>query len=345
VVAPGVIARAERPMRSADVTFHRRSDDGAMLIERRGRYVQLSAAAAAIWHWCDGDHDVDAIAHCYRERYAREGDAMISALLDRWLANGFVTGSNGPPGTPDAERSGRVARHGGSLLVAWRFERSTATMRTIARGAFAWPLLAAYAAIALAGGVLALRMGTVPLPHTFAQNIALVAALAAAVIVHEAGHALTLARFGGTIRRLGIGWYWCAPIAFVDTSDAHALPRAQRIAVSLAGPVASFVFAGLASIVASCPLPEDVRAVAWSLALMNYGVSLWNLNPLIELDGYYVLADLLDRPNLRSDAFRALRSGRASSVEFAYAFGAIGYALIFVTFTVPAVMHFVRATL
>jgi Coenzyme PQQ synthesis protein D (PqqD) len=331
-------------MRSADVTFHRRSDDGATLIERHGRYVRLSPAAAAIWHWCDGERDVDTIVECYREHYASDGAATIPALVDRWLADGFLTAENTASGVPAVALSDGIVRRGGSVLLAWRVERWAVALRTIACGALAWPMLLGYAAIALAGGALGLRMGTMPLPHTPAQSGALVVALLAAVFVHEGGHALTLARFGGTIRRMGIGWYWCAPIAFVDTSDAHALPRPQRIAVSLGGPIASFIFAALASIVASCPLPEDVRSVAWSLAIVNYGISLWNLNPLIELDGYYVLTDMLDRPNLRSDAFRALRGRRASPIEFAYALGALGYALIFATFTLPAVVHFIRAT-
>jgi putative peptide zinc metalloprotease protein len=316
-----VISPADRPVRAAGVTLRRRPDDGVVLLERRGRYHQISGAAAAIWHWCDGEHDVVEIAQRYHERHGIDGSAAIAALLERWYAAGLVAAH--PPGIADAlgaRDSISLTRRGASMYIAWPLERWAGRVRSIADRAFAPPVLAALTAIALAGGALALHMGNRPTVSGTAQVLA--------VIVHEAGHALTLARFGGTVRRAGIGWYWCAPVAFVDTSDAHALPRAQRIGVSLGGPIASFALAGLATIVASCALPDGVRSVAWSLAIVNYSVSLWNLNPLIELDGYYILTDVLNRPNLRSDAFSAFRRGRPSRIEFAYVAGALAYALV-----------------
>lgn len=68
---------------------------------------------------------------------------------------------------------------------------------------------------------------------------------------------------------MGIGWYWFGPVAYVDTSDMWLEGRWPRIAVSIAGPYANLVLGGLAALVA---------------------------------DGYHVLSDLLDRPNLRPRA-------------------------------------------
>ena len=330
---------ADRPVRASEVTLHRRSDDGVALLERRGRYHQLSGAAAAIWQWCDGEHDLVAIAQRYHERHGVDGSAAIAALLERWYDAGLVVAHPlDNPGRPAPQDTISVTRSGASIYVAWPLERWASLVRSMADCAFAPPVLAALTAIALGGGALALHMGNRPRVGGGAQVVALAVAFVLAVIVHEAGHALTLARFGGTVRRAGIGWYWCAPVAFVDTSDAHALPRAMRIGVSLGGPIASFILAGLAAVVASCALPSGVRSVAWSLAVMNYGVSIWNLNPLIELDGYYILTDLLGRPNLRADAFRALRRRRPSRIELAYAGGALAYASIAVTLLLHALV-------
>jgi Zn-dependent protease len=342
VVATPVIGAADRPVHATGVTLRRRSDDGVALLEGGGRYVQLSDAAVTIWHWCDGLHDVDAIVGCYRERYAIDANEAIIALLERWHDRGLiarcavVAGPTAPAASaiPGCD----VVRSGMSVYLAWRVDAWDPALQWLAQRAFAAPALATFAASAVSGCVTALRAAPHVRVHGAPEYVALGIAFAIAVIVHEAGHALTLVHFGGRVRRAGIGWYWCAPIAFVDTSDAHALPRAQRIGVSLAGPAASFVVAGLAALIAVCVPDENVRAVAWSLAIGNYAICLWNLNPLIELDGYYALADVLDRPNLRSDAFRALRQRCPSRIELAYAGAALTYALVFGAFAISAII-------
>jgi putative peptide zinc metalloprotease protein len=332
-----LITPADRPVRADGVTLHRRADDGAVLLERGGRYVQLSPAAAAIWEWCDGGTDVATIARRYRERYAVDGAHATAALLERWCATGLVARNFAAVAGPSERCRRAIERRGVSIYVWWTMDRWTATLRGLARAATAPAMLLAFAVIAVCGGIAALALGARVAIHGAAQLVALGLVLALAIVVHEAGHAVALIRFGGTVRRAGIGWYWCAPIAFVDTSDAYALPRAQRIVVSLAGPLASFCFAAVATLAAAHTPDEGVRAVASAAAVINFGASWWNLNPLIELDGYYVLTDLLGRPNLRRDAFRALRRRSADWVELAYVIGAIGYAIAFAMFAFRAI--------
>jgi Zn-dependent protease len=172
--------------------------------------------------------------------------------------------------------------------------------------------------------------------HGLGEQAALVLAILVSVAIHEAGHALTLRHFGATVRRAGFGWYWFAPVAFVDTSDAYALPRAKRIAVSLAGPFASLIVAGCAGLFAAFVHVRSAESIAWSLAAFTYIATLWNFNPLLELDGYYVLTDLLQRPNLRRDGFMALSGRRRDSVAFAYALGALAYGATVVFVAIPS---------
>jgi Zn-dependent protease len=122
------------------------------------------------------------------------------------------------------------------------------------------------------------------------------------IFLHEAAHAFTVKAFGRRVNRCGIGWYWFSPVAFVDTSDMWLGSRRQRILVSLAGPYANLVLAGAASLIALAVSSDVAAACLWSLALPNLLAALTNLNPLLEFDGYHVLSDVLDRPNLRSAA-------------------------------------------
>jgi putative peptide zinc metalloprotease protein len=139
------------------------------------------------------------------------------------------------------------------------------------------------------------------------------------VVLHEAAHALTCKHFGRAVRRAGVGWYYFVPVAFVDTSDIWPAPQWQRVLVSAAGPYSNLVLAGIAALAAQMPLPDVATQALWGFSLMGYGLALVNLNPLLELDGYYILMDLLEAPNLRARALAclgaALRGQAKAAVE------------------------------
>jgi putative peptide zinc metalloprotease protein len=123
----------------------------------------------------------------------------------------------------------------------------------------------------------------------------------AVVALHELGHALTLCTFGRRARSVGLKLMLGFPYAFVDTSEAWFEPRRRRLAVSAAGPITDGLLAGLLSLLAYVSHGAS-RDIAFQLALGAYTGMLLNLNPLLERDGYHMLADLLDEPNLRQRA-------------------------------------------
>ena len=122
------------------------------------------------------------------------------------------------------------------------------------------------------------------------------------IVIHEAGHGFTVKAFGREAPTAGIGWYWFGPIAFIDTTDMWLTARWPRIAVSLAGSYANLVTGGIAAVAAWLSTDPGLVGFLWEFALLSYIGVLINLNPLMEFDGYYVLADLLNRPNLRARA-------------------------------------------
>jgi putative peptide zinc metalloprotease protein len=166
-----------------------------------------------------------------------------------------------------------------------------------------------------------------------------------ALLVHEAGHAFTTKHFGREVPRVGIGWYWFGPVAYVDTSDMWLEGRWPRIAVSLAGPYTNLVLGSLASIAAWFVPNAVLSAVLLEFALLSYLGVLLNLNPLMEFDGYYVLSDLLEKPNLRPlalawlgrDLIPALRtSGRLKGhrLELLYGLASVLYVALMGVLTV-----------
>jgi len=128
-------------------------------------------------------------------------------------------------------------------------------------------------------------------------------------IVHEGAHALVTHHYGRRVGRAGFGLYWGALTFFVDATDTLLLPRRHRIIQAVAGPGADAVAAALLTIYATWVVtPGPWQTLLLQLAVLVWLEVLMNLVPLLELDGYWALADALNRPHLRSDSLAAVRT-------------------------------------
>jgi putative peptide zinc metalloprotease protein len=119
-------------------------------------------------------------------------------------------------------------------------------------------------------------------------------------VLHELGHALACKHFGGEVRELGFMLLVFAPCLYCDVSDAWRLPsKWRRIAVSAAGIGVEMVLAAIATIIWWYAQPGVVQLVALNIMIIcSVNTLLINGNPLLRYDGYYVLSDLLEIPNL-----------------------------------------------
>lgn len=117
---------------------------------------------------------------------------------------------------------------------------------------------------------------------------------------HEFSHAITLKRLGGRVLEVGMTLLVLIPVPYVDASDAWMLPhRAQRIAVSAAGMLIEGLIASLALLLWFLVEPGLVRDLALVIAMTgSVSTLLFNGNPLMRFDGYQILQDALDMPNL-----------------------------------------------
>jgi putative peptide zinc metalloprotease protein len=126
--------------------------------------------------------------------------------------------------------------------------------------------------------------------------------------LHELGHGFTTKAWGGEVHEMGIMLLVLFPIPYVDASAASAFPdRRKRMVVGAAGMMVELALAAIALFVWLAVEPGLVRDLAFNVMLIG-GVStvLFNGNPLLRFDGYYVLADALDIPNLGTRANKYL---------------------------------------
>ncbi|MFI5842800.1 cyclic nucleotide-binding protein [Catenuloplanes sp. NPDC051500] len=129
-------------------------------------------------------------------------------------------------------------------------------------------------------------------------SIVLLALNFVALAAHELGHALAAKHVGRRVPAAGFLVYFGIPSVFVDTSDVWMAGRRARLRTTLAGPAAGLVLAGSAQIVGL--IFPAVAPLAFKLAFAWYLNALFNMNPLLALDGYYLLMDWLEIPNLRA---------------------------------------------
>jgi len=124
---------------------------------------------------------------------------------------------------------------------------------------------------------------------------------------HEVGHAIVLVRHGRRVKSAGFQIYFGSPAWFVDSTDSLMMEPKYRIASSFAGPYADMFLAGIGSLIILIWPHIAVGHVMYKFVVLNYFLIFLNLIPLLELDGYYILADALRIPDLRPRSLSFLR--------------------------------------
>jgi putative peptide zinc metalloprotease protein len=122
-------------------------------------------------------------------------------------------------------------------------------------------------------------------------------------IVHECSHGAVCKRFGGTVHESGAIFILFAPLAYVDvTSSWRFKSKWHRIYTAAAGMYIELLVAAIAALFWVRTDPGLVNDLCFNVVLMASLTTLaFNANPLMRFDGYYILSDLVDIPNLYSD--------------------------------------------
>ncbi|MGI9470732.1 MAG: HlyD family efflux transporter periplasmic adaptor subunit [Rubripirellula sp.] len=132
----------------------------------------------------------------------------------------------------------------------------------------------------------------------------LIGVLSATKVVHELAHATACKRFGGECREIGVMLLVGVPCLYCDVSDAWMLPRRwQRVLVSAAGMIAELTLASLAALLWMMTVEGPLRDLCVVVMVVcSVTTVVFNGNPLLRYDGYYILSDCVGVPNLAGEA-------------------------------------------
>lgn len=127
--------------------------------------------------------------------------------------------------------------------------------------------------------------------------------------IHEFGHAYACRRFGGEVHTIGVMFLIFTPVPYMDaTASWNFRSRWQRILVAAAGMIVELFVAAIALVVWANTGAGLVHSLAFNVVFIaSVTTILFNANPLLRFDGYYILCDLLDMPNLHGRSARFAR--------------------------------------
>ncbi len=292
------------------------------------RYFQLRDEEHFVLRQLDGRTSSDEIQARFERRFAPRQlePPRLHAFLARLHREGMIVSRS--PGQGDAllERRKKLVRQGWletlSNVLALRFRgidpsRFLSWLAPLVGWIFTWWFVAAsflFMAAALALVVVhfdTLRLRLPDFQAFFgAGNWAwLAAAIALAKVLHELGHALTCRRFGGQCHELGIMLLVFTPCLYCNVSDAWLMTNKwRRIAVGAAGMWVEIMLASAATFVWWWTGPGRLNGLCLDLMFVcSVSTLLFNGNPLLRYDGYYILSDLVEVPNLQEQSSRVVR--------------------------------------
>jgi putative peptide zinc metalloprotease protein len=127
--------------------------------------------------------------------------------------------------------------------------------------------------------------------------------------LHEFGHAYFCRKFGGEVHVMGVLLMIFTPMPFVDATSSWSFrSRWKRVLVGAAGMIVELFVAALMVFVWANTGPSTLHNLAYNMIFVaSVSTLIFNLNPLLRFDGYYILSDLVEIPNLNQRALRQLR--------------------------------------
>jgi CRP-like cAMP-binding protein len=336
--AKAIDPRFERPHARPEVTVEPLPDVNAGSIlcdEKNGTYLQLASEDVFLWQRMDGTRTQIDLVVDYMMQYKAMAPARVAELVETLRSQGLL----GEP--PDElymkvvqriERSTLKGAFGAftSNILYHEFAIKgidgliTAVYKAVGRVVYNRPAQIIFWLVSLTGLVafvllLASQQFSILGKGELATGAVTLAVFEVlSIFLHEWGHALTVKAFGRKVRRAGFFFLFGLVGVFVDTTDIWPAGKRGRLAVTWAGPFCNMILGGISALLIFVNREAGFAPLAYQFAVSQYSLILLNLTPFLRLDGYYLLSDGLDIPNLRDRASSFLRVAFVSKLKTAW---------------------------
>jgi putative peptide zinc metalloprotease protein len=287
----------------------------------RGRHMRINDAAYDFVGRLDGEQTVEEIYQIINRTRGDDGVSRtdILQILSQLFHAGIIH-SGLPADVEQLFKHNRMEKNSNRLRrlinpLALRFplldpdrflNRTISTVRPCYSfaGAVFWLMVVGFAAVLLL--INFTELATSLKQNIFApRNIILTIAIFPLMkLFHEFAHAYTVKTWGGEVHEMGISLLVLMPVPYVDASAAWSFrEKYKRALVGASGMIVELFLAAIALIIWTLVQPGLIKDAALSAFLIgSVSTILFNANPLLRFDGYYILQDLIEIPNLYSRA-------------------------------------------
>jgi putative peptide zinc metalloprotease protein len=282
-------------------------------------YARLDPREFDLLDLMDGQHSVKELVIAYYQRHGVLALPRVAGLVQLLRSQGFLAGQLV---NAYALLTRQLQGDGGRARIGLQTELTTDSADGLLQGWYAaWGhvffhrvwlwlgLLAGFVGAALVLTELGRGRYTLfDVGGSVLLTIVLLVALALITLaLHELGHGLAVKHAGRRVHRAGLRLYFGLPAAYVDTTDVWMASPRQRLLTAFAGPWTGLVLGAVCAIGAELAPDGPLGAFLFTAAFVFLVDNIFNFNPLLELDGYYILVDLIDRPLLRARALAFVR--------------------------------------
>lgn len=287
------------PRLSSDIEIYP-FDKGDSVIWHKtlGYRVKISQQIINLLFYLDGKRTINEICHCYREQYHVDITVheIYCLLFERLADYGIIEQDNYRVKEKGKEKH---------LWLSFIFMKKDMVVPMSSIFSFLFSQLAFYtlfpSTLIFLTTVITLNFNVIisNINSLFSFNIFYyLLAFQLGNLFHEIGHASACRKYGASPGGIGFGFYLFLPVLFSDVSDAWRLKPKERIVVNIGGIYFEMLLASL-MLVGYYIFHDFELLVLPCILILN---TLYNLNPFVKYDGYWILSDAIGVPNLHKNA-------------------------------------------
>lgn len=328
---------SQSQVRRFDLIIRPLGEEGPFVVKapQSGEFFQIGAEEHFLLLQVDGAKDADAIRASFEEHFGQplteeELDEFIQMAQHQGLlepAAGFTTKQEQTaPVAHKAQPSGMGSQRAGERscphqsILYWRkalFDPDRFLNFLESRLRFFWTRgFLLFSALSIAAALVLVWTSGEQMASSFSSVLRWETALWVWLILflvtmlHEFAHGLTCKHYGGEVHEIGFLMMFFMPCFYCNVSDAWLFPeKSKRLWVTFNGGYFELFLWALAVFIWRLTVPDSMVHYLAFMVVVSCGVqTLFNYNPLLKLDGYYLLSDWLEIPNLRRHALEYFHS-------------------------------------